>query len=49
MSEKEKMFVELLSKMPDAAQDKFLQMAQGAAMMLDVKKEEPDKGGWKPE
>lgn len=36
MSEREKQFVELLAKMPPAAQDKFLAQAQGAVIMLDA-------------
>lgn len=40
MSEKEKQFVELISKMPEEAQDKFLAQAQGAVIMLDALKNE---------
>lgn len=36
MSEKEKQFVELVSKLPEAAQDKFLEQAKGAVTLLDA-------------
>lgn len=44
MSEKEKAIVEKISKMPDAVKEKFLTMAEGAAIALEsVKEDESDK------
>ena len=40
MSDKEKALVERLGKLPDAVQDRFLDMANGALMALDIKEEE---------
>ena len=36
MSEREKNLVDKIAKLPDALQDKFLNMAQGATLALDV-------------
>ena len=36
MSEKEKQFVELVSKLPESAQDRFLEQAKGAVTALDA-------------
>ena len=45
MSEKEKILVERISQMPDAVKEKFLNMAEGAAIALDsISKEERDEG-----
>ena len=43
MSEKEKALVERISKMPDDVKDKFLAMAEGAAIALESK-ENKDAG-----
>lgn len=44
MSDKEKVLVEQIGKLPDDIQDRFLDMANGALMALDAqpKKEEPE-------
>ena len=39
MSEKEKALVEKIANMPDALKDKFLNMAEGAAIALESVKE----------
>ena len=44
MSEREKQFVELLAKMPEAAQDSFLAQAQGAVIMLDALRKDKKEG-----
>lgn len=43
MSEKEKKFVELISQMPEKAQDAFLAQAQGAVIMLDALREKEEE------
>ena len=40
MSEKEKKLVERIAQMPDAVKDKFLNMAEGAAIALETVREE---------
>lgn len=42
MSDKEKTLVEQIGKLPDAVQDRFLDMANGALMALDIKEEDPE-------
>lgn len=43
MSEKEKRFLENLSKLPEPVKDQFLRDAQTAVMTLDVAKAWPQK------
>lgn len=43
MSDKDKALVEKISKMPDSVKDKFLTMAEGAAIALESVKENNDK------
>lgn len=43
MSEKEKILVEKISKMPDSVKEKFLNMAEGAAIALESVKEDDVK------
>ena len=38
MSEREKKFIEMLSKLPEKAQDTFLAQAQGAVIAIDALK-----------
>ena len=40
MSEKEKNLIERISQMPDTVKEKFLNMAEGAAIALESVKEE---------
>lgn len=44
MSEKEKTIIERISQMPDAVKEKFLNMAEGAAIALESVKEEKHDG-----
>lgn len=43
MSEKEKKIIEKVAKLPDAVKEKFLVMAEGAAIALEALKEESDE------
>lgn len=44
MSEKERKLVERIAKMPDAVKEKFLNMAEGAAIALEsVRGDKDDK------
>lgn len=42
MSDKEKALVEQIGKLPDAVQDRFLDMAAGALMALDAQPKQED-------
>ena len=43
MSEKDQKMVELLQKLPEKIQDRFLDQAQGAAMVIEMQKEADNK------
>ena len=43
MSEKEKALVEKIAQMPDSVKEKFLTMAEGAAMALESVKEKKNE------
>lgn len=44
MSDKEKTMMRNLAKLPSAAQDKILNLVQGAVILLDVQREEANNG-----
>ena len=43
MSEKEKALVEQISKMPDVLKEKFILMAEGAALALEKDKKDAEQ------
>ena len=44
MSDKEKTMMQNIAKLPSAAQDKILNIVQGAVIMLDVQEKEATNG-----